>query len=203
MTGLALPGRGRAEEPEWVVILTVAVALAIGWAVQTAVVSRTQAASVGAMGIAYPDRWVQIREEGAAFAAADLLGGGAFGPRVSLWEVATRELLPEGMATETEPTLADLAGAWALKGGERLSAYRPLKSERTPVQGREAIKISYAYVSDGTQAGARGVPRVMQAADTVVLAGDRLLVLTFAAESSQFADLGEQHQRLLASWRLP
>lgn len=200
---MALPGRSRGEEPEWVVLLTVAVALALGSLMQMVVTSQTERATVGSMSVDYPARWAQVREEGAAFAATDLLGRGAFGPRVVLWEVGRAELLPAGTVTGDEPALAELAGAWALRRGQTLPAYRPLGSQRTTVQAREALKISYAYVSDGTRAGARGVPKVMQAVDTLVLAGDRLLVLTFAAESGEFADLGDQHERLLASWRLP
>ncbi|MBI2911085.1 MAG: hypothetical protein HYY05_03010 [Chloroflexi bacterium] len=201
--GVALWGLGRAEEPEWTVFLTVAVALFLGWLTQAWALGRTDNVAVDGMTLAYPSAWLRMREEGASFAAADLAGKGAFAPRVSLWEMASHDLVPAGLAADTGPTLVELAAVWGLKLSERLSAYRPLKSERTSVQGREAISISYAYVSDGAQGGTRTVPRVMRAADTLVLGGDRLFVLSFAAESGAFDDMAGQHERLLASWRLP
>lgn len=196
-------GLGRAEEPEWTVLLTLAIALLFGWLTQACALGRADSVAVAGMTLAYPAGWLQVREEGAAFAASDLAGKGAFAPRVILWGMASQDLVPASLTADTGPSLGELAAAWSLRLSGRLPAYRPLKSERTSVQGREAIRISYAYVSDGTQAGARTVPRVMQAVDTLVLGGNTLLVLSFAADSRDFDDTTGQHERLLASWRLP
>jgi hypothetical protein len=202
MSATTFSRRLRGEEPEWVVVLTLAVALAIGWFLMATVTGRSHTATAGAVSLAYPAGWAQVKEEGASFAATDLKSG-VFGARVSTREVPKSQLVATASAASTM-SLSDLAGAWSLRRGVDLSAYRVLKTERTQLRGREAVTVTYAYLAEGRQgAASRIVPRVMQGTDTLVAGKDQLFILSFAIESGEFANSAGLQQRLLDGWVVP
>jgi hypothetical protein len=203
MVSIAVPWRGRTQEPEWPVLLTVAVALLLGWLIQSAVLGRMQTAAVGSSSVTYPARWVATTESGAAFAAADLNFGGIFAPRVSVRQVAKSELMPpEGLPAAREWSLVDAATAWSVQRGAELAGYRILAIERTQVQGQEAARVEFAYLAEAPQGSASGVlPAVMHAVDTLVTSGEQVHILTFAAEKGEFARLAGLRQRLLSGWQ--
>ena len=64
------------DEPEWVVWLTVAVALVLGFFLMYFVTNQTGTATAGNTTLSYPSTWVPATEKGAAFAVADTKGGG-------------------------------------------------------------------------------------------------------------------------------
>jgi hypothetical protein len=203
MLNLALPGRGRLEESEPPVYLTVAVALAIGLCVQWTVVGRMQTASVGSGTIAYPSSWQRVAEEGALFAAADR-NHGTFGTRVSVRELPKSDLLPG------EGTLVDAATNWSLRRGQELVGYRILSITEGIVNGREAAMVDYAYLASSAGGSADGtMPGLMHAIDTLVLGGETYQVLTFAAESHEFPAVTNRqaplfrnvYQDVLTNWR--
>ena len=203
MIKVALHGRRRAEEPEWTVFLTVAVALLIGWFIQTSMVNRMETVTAGNISISYPAGWAKASEEGALISATDRMGRGSFGPRISVRQVPRADVLPAGAGGGT-PALADAASAWSIQRGVGLVGYRVLKIQRATLQGREAVDVSYAYLAEGGLGAAGQVlPQVMQAVDTLVADGDQIEILTFAAGADEFAGLSDLHQRVLASWRLP
>ena len=194
--------RGRTQEPEWAVLLTVAAALIIGFVLQMVIQQQTATGPVGAGAVLYPAGWAQIEEEGAGFAAADLNGSGPLGPRVSLREFDKATLLPSLIGPEG--TLRDAATNWSLQRGKDLVGYRVLDITETRVQGREAYNVESAYLLESTLgAGTNGMPGLMHGVDTVVESGDKYYILTFAAEASQFDNVSSVHERLLNDWRIP
>jgi len=203
-----LYGQGRREEPEWVVLATVAVALLLGLALQHSVLGRLETATAGPVSLAYPATWNKSGERAALLSFADTAKGGLFAPTVAVRGVARADVLAN------EGNLADVAAAWSLARGQRLEAYRVLSIRPTTVNGREAMDVEYAYLSSGqlgSLGGGGGMPGLMHAVDTVVASGDKLYVLTFAAETSDYARLTTaQFPRfrsvrddVLANWRLP
>ena len=205
MMSLALPGRGRHDEPEWTVLLTVAIALTLGLLLQGAVLGRTNTAETASgIVLSYPASWVRTSEAGALITAADLNRGGPFGARVSVREVPKADLQGVGDSP------AGAATAWSLARGQNLVGYRVLGIEPGTANGREAANVEYAYLASAAQ-GADGMPALMRAIDTLVAGGDRYYILTFAAEAHEFASLTSQQfprfrsvrDDVLRSWRLP
>lgn len=141
MLNLALPGRGRQEESELAVYLTVAIALVIGLFVQGTVVGRTQSVAMGSGTLSYPARWQRVVEDGALFAAADRDRGGPFGARVSVREIPKRDLLPGA------GTLVDAATNWSLRRSQELVGARILSISEGTVNGREAATVDYAFLA--------------------------------------------------------
>ena len=201
-TNVATP-RGRTQEPEWAVLLTVAAALIIGFVLQMVIQQQTLSGEAGTSSVLYPAGWSRIDEDGAGFAAADLNGAGAFGPRVSLREFDKADLRPNILGQQ-EGGLLDAATNWSLRRGQDLVGYRVLDITQTTVQGRPAVRVESAFLLDSTRGSAtNAMPGLMHAADTVVEGADKYYILTFAADNNQFDNLGAVHDRLLNDWRIP
>lgn len=212
---IPLFGRGRTEEPEWPVLLTVAVALLFGALVAILATSGTTTArsgdptasyaNGGDMVIAFPDTWVQSASPGAAIAAVDYDRGGIFGARVSV-----RRLPKEELAASSEVVVGDAAAAWVLRQSEALTAYRILDLAPTTVRGRDAVRIEYAYLDEGPGGATSGaLPGLMRGADTIVDAGDSYAILTLASETGEWRGLTRRRfprlrsiqDQIVASWR--
>jgi hypothetical protein len=205
MATLAQPRIRTREEPEWVVWLTVAVALVVGLLVQSAVLGRTSTGGAGGSTVAYPERWATTTDDGALFAATDL-SGGTYGPRVAIREAQKSDVMP------ADGTLIDAATGWTLLRRERLAGYRVLGIEEARAAGREAIRVDYVYLASPPQGSASGaLPGLMRARDTLVESRDRVYALTVAAEADAFESLTEAgpprfqsvYDGILASWRVP
>lgn len=189
--------RSRGQEPEWLVVLTVALAVILGLALQYAVSVRSLSASVGSTTLSYPAGWVRTSEEGAQFAAADLNRGGAYAPRVSVREFAKTDLVP------LSGDLYEAALNWSVQKGENLVGYRVLDIQPVTLAGRPAYNIETAYLmDDALGSGTNNVPGLMHAVDTVVESRDKYYVLNFATEQTQFARQRDLHNTLLAGWRI-
>jgi len=187
-----------AEEPEWIVWLVVIVGLAAAWFVRGSVLDQTRTVTLNQVSVTYPAAWSRANEGDTLFAAVDRTHGGTFGARVAVRQIPRAELLPANGA------LSDAAMNWSLTRGKEMPAYRLL--DMTPVkwQSREAIQIDYAFLLDAPQGSAAGaLPALMRATDVVVAGGERVYVLTFAAEQSEFEQLREARERILAAWRVP
>lgn len=195
-------GRGRAEEPEWLVWLVAAVTVVVGWLIGNSVVSQLQTTAVGSGSVTYPAGWVAASAPGAAFAAADLIGAGPFGPRVEVRSLDPAELLGPALADDEPRGAVDVATALSLEQARTLPGYRLLTLEAATVQGREAARLEFAYLADGPQGSAAGaMPALMRAVAVVAPRGDGYAVLTYAAEAARFDALAEQRRQVLASWR--
>ena len=210
--GAVLYGRGRKEESEWLVWLTVAVGLLIGLGIELFAVGRTQTASAGPMRVTYPAGWATTKEPGALFSAVDLRRGGAAPTTVSVRQ------LPKGQvgatATGGQSTLTEAATAWSVQRGRNLTGYKVLDISPTTVNGREAVNVEYAYVTSGGALpglGGAGAPALVRAVDTLVTSGDGYAMLTFSADSTdwdrvhsaQFPRFRSLHDSILSGWQVP
>jgi len=79
-----------------------------------------------------------------------------------------------------------------------LAAYRILSTELGAVDGIEASKVTYAYVTEPAGSFQQGIPVVVQAVDWVVILQGKAYTLTFAAKAENFAEEGSFHS-ILAS----
>lgn len=204
MASLAFPGRGRSEEPEWTVWLTVIICLLIGWVIQSTVVNRIETVAIGSSSLSYPANWIKVKEDGALFAATDL-NSGVYGARAVVQEIPRAELLPaQAPATLQGETLQAAAGNWALIHSQELEGYRILRIEQTTLDGREAVEVEYAYLTDPPEGAAAGVmPGLMHAIDTLVESGEQFAILTVAVEQTSDITLRDLNERLTSGWRVP
>lgn len=192
--GFTLPGYGTGEEPEWTVLLTVAIALLLGILLQNSVMGAGRSASAGGMTLSYPATWTNAREAGTILAARDRFSGPA-GARVSIAAVAETA----DIATATSARTVALA--------DQLLGFHTESTRRVTLGGREAAQLEYAYVV----AQADAAPVLMRGIDTIAASGGKTYVLSFVAPADRFGDLttvrlprlSSTYDDILRSWRLP
>ncbi len=183
--------RVQPQEPEWVVWLTLAIALIIGFALQYSVVGRTRDVAIGNSTVAYPAGWAQVSRNSSGFTAADLGTGGPFAARVSLLQLDRTVLLPGGGG------LYNAAVNWSIKNRDKLTGYRLLEIKNIKVRNRDAIQLESAFLME---LGTHQMPGLMRSVDTLVLNGNTFDILSFASEQSQFDRLAPLRKQLLKSW---
>src|SRR6266566_3707378 len=190
------------DEPELMVWITVAAALILGFFLMFFVTSQTTVASAGGTTLSYPSTWVPATEQGAAFAVADLKGGGAFGDRVSVIQLAKTDLLPRQGGLQGQTGLQEAAANWSLSQQDARVGYRSLSVQSTTVSGKDAVQIESAYLMDSTY-GASSMPALMHAYDTVVLSGDNFYILSYATADPDNDHAKSTNSKLVSSWRVP
>jgi len=184
------------EEPEYIVWIVVAVVLALGLFLMLFITNQTSAANAGQTTLSYPSTWVATSEKGAAFAVADLKGGGTFGDRVAVFQLAKTDLLPgQGGLTEA-------AGNWSFREQGSRVGYRSLSVQTNKVGDKDAVTVESGYLMDSPY-GATTMPALMHAYDTVVQSGNNFYVLHYATASQDNDHAKSTDDKLVSSWRVP
>ncbi len=186
-----ISNRTQVEEPEWVVWLTVMIALLIGFVLQYTVTNRMRAMTIGDSTISYPASWSLISRDKSGFTAADVTTGGPFAPRISFHQLDQRVLLPGG------GMLYNAGVNWSVKKREEHDGYRLLEIKNVKVQGRDALQLESAFLMD---VGTNRMPGLMRSVDTLVLDGKTFRILSFSAEQNQFDQLEPLRKQMMASW---
>ncbi|MEO8285616.1 MAG: hypothetical protein ABI670_04215 [Chloroflexota bacterium] len=190
------PVRREEGEPEWMVWVTVAVALVLGFFLMWYITNQTTAASAGGTTLSYPATWVQTSESGAAFAVADLRNGGTFGDRAAVFELPKAELLPR------DGGLQEAAANYTLAQQDARVGYRVLSVHSLTVQNRDAIQIESGYLLDSPYGGT-SMPALMHGIDTIVMSGDTFYVLSYATRAGDVDNATSANDKLVNNWRLP
>lgn len=200
MSTFAIAGRGESEEPEWTVWLTVLICLLIGWVIMTTVTGRTDlVADDAGNAVRVPATWVKTSEDGALLGAADLTAG-AYGSRVSVRQAARADLLPERSGDQLEAA----ASNWTLIRSQELEGYRVLEIQTTSLQGRPAVTVEYAYLTDPPEGLASGaMPALMHAVDTIVASGEGFAILTVATDQTSDDSLTALVSAMQSGWQVP
>lgn len=191
------PQRGEAQRSLlWVILITVA-ALVLAIALRNAVESRSTAftAASGAVSLRYPSAWVLgTASDGTLLAVSDPHSPSSFR---SLITVRTRAL---GQGQQ----LIDAATAWTLSQSRALREFQDLGSEPAVLAGKPAIKLSYAYVAPAPPgAGLSLLPVVVRATDTLVTAGNQVIIVGVASDAAHYKSYADLLQRTLASVTIP
>lgn len=184
---VAEPKPRRGHEPEWPVWLMVGVALLLGLSLQAWAMGRTETVSEGAVTLTYPASWSLSHTSGdELFTAIDRQHGGVFAPQLAV------QRLPREMPSLAGAGPVSIATTWSIRRARDLSGYRALSIEPTTVAGREAARIDYGYLDAGPMGSASGaMPGLMRAIDTIVSDSQGYLVITVAAEHTEFSALTE------------
>jgi hypothetical protein len=193
LTNTAISTSVGKPEPEWVVWLTVGIALTIGFWLQLSVSRQMQSITLGDSTLSYPSNWVQTSKHQTGFTVADLNEGGPFGPRVSLYQFGKKILMPG------KGELYQAAINWSLMDRQNKTSYSMLEIKNVKIKGRDAIQLESAYL---LSIGANRMPGLMHSVDTILLNGNQFNILSFAAEQSRFEELSPLRKQILAHWQL-
>ncbi len=188
----------RAEEPEWLVWLLVAVMLAIGLIARTIVLNRTTAFTGGNVSVSYPAAWIAHEKQGSEqlLNAGEPFDSGLFPAHFSLFQ------MPATAISTRAQTLGDFALTWSDKGVQDLLGYRVLGIEPVKVRGKDAVRVDYVYVADPVLATPNSIPIVARGADVLTRQGDNIVVIRLLASSDAFDNLGRTWDRIIGSLEL-
>ncbi|MFN8457945.1 MAG: hypothetical protein U0401_25390 [Anaerolineae bacterium] len=173
------------EEPEWVVVVVVAIALLLGWLLKTSIESRTDAFNGAGVSLSYPAAWLREpnpAEEGLVFQASDLRSGSLFRTNVAL-----RMAAPPANLAASEDKLTSAVTTWTFGRSQVLDNYRILATETAQVGGQPAGRVVYTFVNEPIANPYRwALPVVVEAVDYVFLHQGQVYVLTLAADGNRF-----------------
>lgn len=192
------------QEPEWLVVVTVILGVALGVFVLNRSLNATVAAPSNAL--RYPAGWAEATVEGSTFAVEDRTNP-PFGARVSLHELPLRQVL-----NDTQ-TLEDAAAGWSITRGQGVEGYRVLGLNTATVNGRPAMQVEWAAFANPPEGQAAGaLPAVLHGLDTLVTTtGDSgtgataggFQVLSFSSDQGGWDGTANVRQQLLRDWRVP
>lgn len=179
----------RAEEPEWLVWLLVAVMLAVGLIARTVVVGQQKSFQQDSVSLRYPATWTVLASEGDfdILNIGEGMDAGLFPARVRVQQMPITEI------STSAQTLGDLALKWSNQQSEALLGYRVFTIEPTTVAGQDAVKLDYAYVAEPVMSTPNSVPVVARGEDILLRRGDTVTVISLAA--------GEDFEQQLATLR--
>jgi hypothetical protein len=144
--------------------------------------------------LSYPATWTNQAKTDQLLYAADFLSSAQFPTAVMVRQVPLAEV------GRNLTGLSDISMAWSTRQAQDHLAYRTLSVKQASVDGQEAVQVDYAYVP---QAATRNsVPVVALAQDFLIRQGDRLTVITLAANANIFEAESGTWQAILASIRI-
>jgi hypothetical protein len=180
------------HSPEWPVLATVALALVLGWALMTAITSRTTAFSDGTLSLRYPAYWSDGDDTDALLHASDLASGSTVTLRV------LRELDPAAPVT-----LDDLLAQLAFQRARDLPMYRVLKTVPARVGGRSAVAAEYAYVEDPVASAYQSsMPVVVRGTSYILPYKGKAYVLSLETTATDYAVHARDFERIVQSVHL-
>lgn len=199
MTTDALKGfrrfAARAEEPEWLVWLLVAVMLAVGLGARAIVVGQRETFQQDNMSLRYPADWSVLPVEGDfdILTVGEGMEAGLFPARVRVQQMPVTEV------STSAQTLGDLALKWSNQQSEALLGYKVFTIEPTTVAGQEAVKLDFAYVAEPAMSTPNSIPLVARGEDILLRQGDRVMVISLVAGTEDFDRQVATLRRILSS----
>lgn len=130
--------------------------------------------------IAYPERWRTQTTEGTLLHVINPGSSSTF----------DSQMVVVGRPIRTDESIEDARSGRAINLATTLPGYRELEAERMVVlDGQPALVTTYAYIADPTfDAGATGLPVVVEAQDIMFLGGGQFLAVTLAADANDWEE---------------
>ena len=176
------PTRGELRRNDLLVAALVVFALFLAFGIRNQVLNASKTVRLGENlpRIAYPESWRPQTTEGT------LLHVTAPGSPSTF----DTQMMVVGRPLRTDESLEDARADRGIKLATSLPSYRELEAERMVVlDNQPALVSTYAYIADPTRdAGATGLPVVVQAQDIMFLGGGQFLAVTLAADASHWDD---------------
>jgi len=191
------PSAGEQWRNDLLMIATILFAIFLGWGIRNNTVGAVRSFGLGGQlpTLAYPASWLESQREGVLFRAVDPASPSTFDARV---EVFVRDV------KESE-TLDLISSSWPLRRTQELDRFRSLAAR--VAQGpdnQNVLLLTYAYIADPTrESGSPGLPVVVQGQDLLFVAndgiGDRLVVVTVAADATEWERYASTFAKIFAS----
>jgi hypothetical protein len=165
------------EEPEWIVVITVLVALTLGGVLVLVATGQTAVISVDNLTCKYPANWSLTQDKVLGnIGATDMSSDARISVRVF------RKLDP------TKPvTLDDLMTMRSFEQAQNLSLYRVLTTRKVAVDGNGSIVLSYAYINEPAKSAYQAsLPQVMRGADYLVPYQGQVYLVSYEADASSW-----------------
>ena len=194
---LAVPEKPRAGEEQRLnilIIITLIVALLIGWVIKTNIEGRTRSLTAlgGALTVRYPETWVtgQSTDETTLLTVSDPRSAAAINPTFTVQAIP----MPQNQR------LLDVATNWALSQSRVLREFQDLGTEQTFVNGLMAVQLNYAYIANPpVGSGPSVLPIVAHANTTLVAYGDQLLIFSAVSDANLYDEYGPRLAKIMAS----
>jgi hypothetical protein len=184
------------EEPEWIVVVTVIVAIGLGWALTAGLSLQTTGLSLDGLSLRYPSGWIRddvaAAEEGYALGVQGLE---ASRPRVAV-----------GILVDLDPaapvSLDELVAIHGFAQAANRELYRVLSSELVKVGNTSGVAVTYGYVEDsGGSPHLSDLPAVIEGVDYLVPHEGKVYVISMEAAATDFAKQQRAFDRILRSVR--
>ena len=172
------------------VILVTVLALALGWALKTAVEARSVPFEAAGISARVPDGWLRSTggEGGELVRVTDPASVG-FGTTY----VLSTQPIAEG-ATE-----AQVVSLLTLNRGQSLTAYRVLDQQAVTINGRAGHMLTFVYVESDPDLTREEVPHVVRGVEFIFLAGDRAVLVAYHADEPVYEADFARFRRFLNS----
>jgi hypothetical protein len=173
------------------VILVTVLALALGWALKSAVEARAVPFEAGGLSAQVPAGWLRTTGgETEVLRVTDPASTG-FG--------TTYTLATQPVAAGT--TEAQVASLVTLARGQALTAYRVLSQQPVTVNGRSAYMLTFVYVEADPNLTHEELPHVVRGVELVFINGEQAVLVGYHADEDAYeADYG-RFRRFLDSVR--
>ena len=174
MTTLQVVQR-RARWADLAVVMLVVVALAGGWILREAVLSRAVPFTVADVSGRYPVGWARETGEDPLLRVRDPRGGETG---------AALELRTRALAAEASPALA--LDALTLERAAQTTAYQTLSTDQVTFSGKAATSRTFTYVSVNRNPYLERLPVVMKGVDLALEGAGRVVIVTFVDSADDF-----------------
>jgi hypothetical protein len=190
------PTRAELRRNDLLVAVLVIFALFLAFGIRNQVLNASKSVRLGENlpRIAYPTSWRAQTTEGTLLHVIEPGSPSTFDTQMTV----------VGRPLRADESLADARADRGIKLATSLPGYRELEAQRMMVlDDQPALVSTYAYIADPTRdAGATGLPVVVQAQDIMFLGGGQFLALTLAADANHWDDEAREFAIITDSLRL-
>jgi hypothetical protein len=176
------PTRGELRRNDLLVAALVIFALLLAFGIRNQVLNASKTVRLGENlpRIAYPEAWRVQSSEGTLLHVFDPGSPSTFDTQMTV----------TGRSLRVDESLEDARADRGIKLATSLPSFRELEAERVIVlNDQPALVSTYAYIADPTlDAGAAGLPVVVQAQDIMFLGGGQFLMVTLEADANHWED---------------
>ncbi len=171
------------------VILVTLLALALGWALKSAVEARSVPFEAEGISARPPEGWLRTTGGETELLRVTDPASVGFG---TTYVIDTRPIA----AGATE---AEVVSLLTLNRGQSLTAYRVLDQQPVTVNGRAGHMLTFVYVESDPDLTREEVPHVVRGVEFVFLAGDRAVLVAYHADEPVYEADFARFRRFLNS----
>jgi hypothetical protein len=158
----------------WIVCAITVLALLIGADLQSMVENQSRPIDHGGVSARLPGGW--LVQEGLASEQTVFTAGDPFTANLTY----TASLVPA--SADIKPS--DLAFTFNLQRGQDVSLFRTIDQSQEKVNGKDALRVHYAYVDPKSQTT---LPVVVEGVEYIFTSQPKALIVAMEAETSQFS----------------